>query len=270
MNPINFQDLIKHQYKDASNLEARISLHQKFSINKQGMHPWLAEQLGLSNGQKILEMGCGPGTFWQEAEAQLRGLTPILTDFSVGMVDKARQSLAARYPGMDFLVANIQSIPFPKNTFDIVMAHFMLYHVPDRPTAFREVVRVLKPEGIFYAMTVGDNHLVDLYALVEGFAPELNQVFSVPFTVQNGGDQLAAFFEQVDYIAYEDALVVTEAQPIIAYVLSTLRWEVLRQYQERLPDFALHIEKTLAEKGPITIRKESGLFRCSGAKTAGF
>ena len=48
---------MKNQYQDASNISARINLHSLYSQNKQGWFPWIFEQLELTPGMKILELG---------------------------------------------------------------------------------------------------------------------------------------------------------------------------------------------------------------------
>lgn len=50
-------------------------------------------------------------------------------------------------------IIDIQNIPYEDNSFDLVIANMMLYHVPDLPRALAEVGRVLKPEGKLYTAT---------------------------------------------------------------------------------------------------------------------
>jgi 16S rRNA G1207 methylase RsmC len=61
---------------NASNLNARIRLHQMFSTNKVGWQRWLFDQFKLPPQGRILELGCGAGTLWLEnlenGAAQLR------------------------------------------------------------------------------------------------------------------------------------------------------------------------------------------------------
>ena len=55
---------LEKQYKDSSNLDARIRLHQRFSVNKVGWHRWVFDQFNLPPVCRILELGCGPGSLW--------------------------------------------------------------------------------------------------------------------------------------------------------------------------------------------------------------
>ena len=61
------QYLKTDQYKDASNLDARVVLHQRFSTNKYGWFNWIFDILSkLPLDAKVLELGCGHGLLWKE------------------------------------------------------------------------------------------------------------------------------------------------------------------------------------------------------------
>lgn len=55
----------------------------------------------------------------------------------------------------NFKIVNAESIPFEEESFDVVIANHMLYHVPNINKALKEINRVLKSEGILFASTVG-------------------------------------------------------------------------------------------------------------------
>lgn len=58
------KDLVE-QYKNSSNLNIRIMLHEKYSQNKQGWFPWLYSQIEFEGSSRILELGCGNGELWK-------------------------------------------------------------------------------------------------------------------------------------------------------------------------------------------------------------
>jgi SAM-dependent methyltransferase len=64
--------------------------------------------------------------------------------------------------GVSAQVADVQDLPFADGAFDVVAAMWMLYHVPDLDQALSEVRRVLRPGGLFVAVTNGDQHVADL------------------------------------------------------------------------------------------------------------
>ncbi|MGD0877639.1 MAG: class I SAM-dependent methyltransferase [Anaerolineales bacterium] len=142
-DPLN----LKKQYKDSSNLDARVRLHQGFSVNKYGWQHWVFDQFKASNRWRIMELGCGPGTLWLDNLDRIpAGWDITLSDFSDGMLEQARHNLETHRP-FQFKIIDAQSIPFEDGHFDAVIANHMLYHVPNRSTALAEIWRVLKPAG---------------------------------------------------------------------------------------------------------------------------
>jgi len=263
--------LLGEQYRDASNLNARIHLHERFSTNARGWMPWLLDQLALPATCRILELGTGPGDLWRKNAGRTPpGWDVTLSDLSPGMVEAARGALAGVPHPFAFAVADAQAIPFPNATFDAVIASSMLYHVPDRPRALAEIRRVLAPGGRLYAATVGEAHLRELDDLLRRFdpAPETYGASAAsPFTLENAPAQLAPYFPQIELRPYEDALVITEAAPLVAYLLSMARTDSLSA--ERTAELAAFVERELvAHGGALRITKDSGVFICERGDAA--
>ena len=88
--------ILREQYKDGSNLSARIRLHQRFSTNRYGFFRWMFDRIQIPENARVLEIGCGTGVLWRGSAEVPRGWRVILTDMSGGMLDEARdQSRAA-------------------------------------------------------------------------------------------------------------------------------------------------------------------------------
>ena len=253
--------LLTKQYHNAANLNARIQLHARFSTNDYGWHPWIFDQFKIARPSRVLELGCGPGRLWTENSTRIPSAWDItLSDFSPGMLAETRRNLASVGRSFSFEVIDAQSIPFADASFDAVIANHMLYHVPDRSKALAEIRRVLRPDGRFYASTVGAAHLREIGELVRRFDPQI--VFGIgdeaSFTLENGAQQLAPYFSNAVLHRYEDALIVTEAEPLIAYVLSGRVGASLEG--DRVAEFAAFVQCELAQHGTIHITKDSGLF----------
>jgi len=253
--------LLKDQYKDATNLNARVNLHLRFSMNKVGWFPWLFDHLWLASNGRMLELACGTGAIWLD---NMKRIPPtweiILSDFSPGMLAQARENLENAPRHFEFERIDIHSIPYHDGIFDAVMANHMLYHVPDKPTALTEVKRVLKAGGRFFTSTVGENHMQELEQLVEQFtgrkpAHPNDEVAS--FVLENGYEILTAFFDEIHLYRYEDSLVVTEAGPLVDYLLSGRYKTLLEESRNDLIEFINQIIKT---QGAVRITKDSGLF----------
>lgn len=251
--------LLTEQYQNTSNLIARIQLHERFSTNQYGWHRWVFDQIHLLPDSHILELGCGPGTLWLKNMDRIPHSWDImLSDFSPGMLQEARTNLCGSAQHFEFEVIDAQWIPFEDERFDAVIANHMLYHVPDKVTALSEIRRVLRPGGRFYASTIGQSHLQELNGLVRRFVPTWNERPPQSFLLENGLDQIASWFSKVVLHRYTDALVVTEVEPLVAYVLSTDAKSVL--VGGRLTEFASFLEQELVVHGAIYISKDSGVF----------
>ena len=255
------QYLKADQYRDSSNLDARVMIHQRFSTNPYGWFHWIFDTLEkLAAQAEILELGCGPGYLWSNCVARIpAGWRIILSDLSPGMVDAAWRNLVVTERTFKFEQIDAQSIPYPDESFDAVIANHMLYHLPDRAKAITEIRRVLKPGGRLIATTVGQGHLYEISewlrcAHLEGSFQE----FSRAFTLENGLEQLQPFFSQVTMIRYEDNLQVTEIEPILVYLRSSIHISELPE--DCLREIQMTLEEELRHKGSIFIRKDSGLF----------
>ena len=207
----------REQYRTSANLGTRISIHDKYSTNKQGFGNWITAQYTFPEGASVLELGCGTGSMWQGKEDLIRRCGRlILTDFSAGMLDKARENLC-EYSGIEFQCVDIQHIPFQDHSFDAVMAHMMLYHVPDLEQGLREVRRVLKEGGTFYCATYGENGIMGWICETFGDYGVTDQT-NHRFTLQNGEAQLRPFFGDVKRELYEDSLAVTNVEDMADYI----------------------------------------------------
>src|SRR6202012_1387583 len=98
---------------------------------------------------RALELGCGTGFFLLnliQAGVARRG---SVTDLSPGMVKVATRNGQSLGLDIDGRVADAEGIPYEDDTFDLVVGHAVLHHIPDVELSLREVIRVLKPGGRF-------------------------------------------------------------------------------------------------------------------------
>jgi ubiquinone/menaquinone biosynthesis C-methylase UbiE len=251
--------LITDQYRDASNLNARITLHRRFSTSPYDWMKWLFEHLRVPQPGRLLELGCGPGDLWVDNLGRMpESWHVVLSDLSPKMVHQARSNLAVDKERFDFCRIDAQALPFPSRFFDAVIANFMLYHVPDRPRALGEIQRVLKPGGRLYAATNGRDHMRQVREMIHALDPGASfETAADHFGLENGAEQLRVFFTRVRCHDYEDGLMVTEVDPLVAYILSTKRSALLEEDSEPLVRL---IERDMAAQGAIHISKRSGLF----------
>ncbi len=95
-----------------------------------------------------LEVGAGTGFF--TLNLALAGVLkgPLhVTDLSPGMVEAAERNAAEAGLTVVGEVADVEALPYEDDTFDLVLGHAVIHHIPDVEQAFREMLRVLKPGG---------------------------------------------------------------------------------------------------------------------------
>jgi SAM-dependent methyltransferase len=99
--------------------------------------------------EKAMELGSGTGFFLLNLMQGGVIKKGSVTDLSPGMVKVALRNAEHLGLDVDGRVADAERIPYDDDTFDLVVGHAVLHHIPDLPAAFREVLRVLKPGGRF-------------------------------------------------------------------------------------------------------------------------
>jgi ubiquinone/menaquinone biosynthesis C-methylase UbiE len=120
-----------------------ISKQQQYIIwKKENTAQFLEKSLGKLNGKKILDIGCGSGTFIRYLAS--KGADVYGIDISKTMIDEAKNNV-----GNKVKVADMNAIPFPNKTFDAVISRFSLHYLNSFEKVYAQVHRVLKPHGIF-------------------------------------------------------------------------------------------------------------------------
>lgn len=247
---------LEKQYQTDRNLSTRINLHEKYSVNKQGFGRWIAAHYGFGSGMRVLELGCGNGSVWPETIHMMpEGCELILSDFSQGMLDAAKARIG-EHKNLSYRQINIMDIPYETDSMDVVIANMMLYHVPDIDRALAQVRRVLKPGGIFYCATYGENSIMTwLNDVFSGFDIDIHM--NTAFTMQNGKGMLAKHFQSVERSDYPDAFEITDTDDLVNYVLSMTSMANLSKLPRETVFAVLEMKK---ENGVIHIPKEYGIF----------
>ncbi len=252
--------LLKEQYKNTNNLKLRKSLHEKYSVNKIGLQRWMFDQYPFHPKCKILELGSGRGELWdyylENEKLQGYEMDITLSDFSDGMVEHLQKSeLGSK---MSIQKIDILDIPFEDDTFDLIIANSMLYHVRDIDLALSEVKRVLKKGGEFYCSTSGIHGMIQyLYHALDELNISYNKESTISFTLQNGTELLKKQFSKVERRDYEDALAIDMVEDYVDYIYSMAS---LQGLDRKNYDLFLNYFNSKKVDGYLHIPKEYGMF----------
>jgi SAM-dependent methyltransferase len=205
---LNDPELVRRQYAREDGLAVRRDFQLRF---REGPDAFDAafEAVAEAQPRRVLEVGCGMGNFAERVAHDTVGEV-VATDLSPRMVELARER------GLDARVADVQALPFADGEFDCAVANAMLYHVEDLDRALSELARVLEPGGRLVSVTIGAEHMAEVWRLVGYRKPER------PFSRENGAEQLARHFRRVERQDVDAQLVFPDAAAVHEYVESTI------------------------------------------------
>src|SRR5689334_16094595 len=103
----------------------------------------LADLAGVAAGQRVLDVGCGPGVLTRELVERVGASNVAAVDPSEPFVEAAR----ARLPGVDVRLAAAESLPFEDGSFDAALAQLVVHFMREPVAGLREMARVTRVGG---------------------------------------------------------------------------------------------------------------------------
>jgi len=109
--------------------------------------PQFADLAGVGSGQRVLDVGCGPGALTSELVERVGASEVAAVDPSEQFVAAARE----RHPGVDVRRAGAEELPFADGTFDAALAQLVVHFMADPVRGLAEMARVTRPGGVVVA-----------------------------------------------------------------------------------------------------------------------
>src|SRR5580765_2048472 len=106
--------------------------------------PQFADFAGVGSGQRVLDVGCGPGALTTELVVRVGASAVAAVDPSASFVAAARE----RHPGVEVVQASAEQLPFPDGAFDASLAQLVVHFMPDPIRGLSEMARVTRPDGV--------------------------------------------------------------------------------------------------------------------------
>lgn len=105
--------------------------------------PRFADLAGIHDGQRVLDVGCGPGALTAELVSRVGAASVSAVEPSASFAAAVRQ----RLPGAEVRQSAAEQLPFPDGTFDAALAQLVIHFMADPVRGLREMHRVTRPGG---------------------------------------------------------------------------------------------------------------------------
>ncbi len=178
-----------------------LMVQRLMSGKEQTFRQMIIDLVQLQSGEAVLDVGCGTGTLAIVAKKRVGETGRVCgIDPSTQLLAGARRKAARAKLLIDFLQEGIEQMPFPNQSFDVVLSTFMMHHVPDdlKRRGLSEIARVLKPQGRLLVIDfkhseehqqrpvqTGTTQFQDLPALMQEAGFALIETGEMPFSIQS-------------------------------------------------------------------------------------
>lgn len=231
-NPCTERDMLtKEAYATDEHLAVRYRTHELYSQPQVDFPRWVIDAFSWRGDEWVLDVGSGPGLYFDLVRQRAPRGHLVAGDLSFGMARQAYASLATT------VNLDAQDMPFADQTFDVVLANHMLYHVSDIEYTLSEIRRVLRSDGCLIAATNSTDTMPEFDTLARractllGYPKQRFRPAHLKFSLENGPLLLAHHFRAVARYDLPSAFHFTEVEPVLAYLNSL---QPLRSFD--LPD----------------------------------
>ena len=196
----------------------------------------------IKKGDYVVDLGSGAGNdcFVARAEAGESGKV-VGIDFTPEMIEKARNNAdKLGFNNVEFRLGDIENIPLMSNVADVVVSNCVMNLVPNKPKAFAEVQRILKPTGHFSIsdiVLVGDlpekiKNAAEMYAGCVASAIQMEDYLKI---IENSGFKNITLQKKKPIIVPDDILKnYLNEEEIQQYKDSTTRIYSITVYAEKV------------------------------------
>ena len=252
--------LKEQQYASTNYLDSRIAIH-KFNVNDQSFFEWAWDQMKIDNKIDLLEIGAGPGTFWVDNIKKLPEESSVLiTDFSDAMIQKAKKNISdLRFT---FEISDIDNLNYDKK-FDVVMAHFVLYHSTDKKKSLESLRDLTKEDGYVSITTNSEKHMFNVYEIGKSLDKNFPTDRNIDtFTEEYADKILKEVFSKVEKNISIDFIRINNVQLVLDYVKSAVEPRKIKVNDNFYEEYGKIVQNDIESKGYFEIPKRSPLYRC--------
>jgi ubiquinone/menaquinone biosynthesis C-methylase UbiE len=170
----------------------------------------------LRSADSVVELGCGTGTTALKLAPCVSRI--VGTDVSSEMIAIAREKAAAgACHNAEFAVAAAGHAPGADGSFDAALAFNLLHLIGDRPAMLREVLRLLKPGGLFISKTPC---LSEMNPLIRLAVPVMRLVGKAPFVAFFSAAELESEIARAGFTIVERARHGSERKDVRVFIVA--------------------------------------------------
>lgn len=266
MSAPNHRDSVHQQYITDEALRIQQEINDKYTVPATNHVEWVLSNMLWQGTETVLDLGAASGTYHDVLLRWHPDITYYGLDYSPGMLNQ--------HPGKRLVLADAQTIPYTDDSFDVVMANDMLYHLQDIPSAIQEIRRVMRPGGTLLAATSSSQTMPQLQVLMRRAILLLarsgaSQIQPPPhasdrFSLEAGTRQLARHFYAVRRADLPTQMVFPEIDPLMEYLESTraLREPQLPegvQWEDVMMIMRQQVSHLINHLGELVINKITGV-----------
>ncbi len=265
-------------FADTRMLDGKQLAHNRDRTNPRSMIDHLLEALALTGTEELLDLGCGNGFVLEHVRPHLSAGHIVGLDIAPGVLTAARDRLAGVATPCEWVEGTADDLSaFGTDTFDRVMANYMMHYVPDIGACVAEVRRVLRPGGRFLLTTDRTDSMVEMYeahfaALTAMNAPR--RLFKATpkgrISLDNGHRYLTPHFGGVELRTWQDQLQFSAPGPFLDFYSAHNYCCAASQPGELGPGFFTELHERVRElvaaviddRGYFAVTKFTGSFVC--------
>ncbi|MFE3935205.1 class I SAM-dependent methyltransferase [Streptomyces goshikiensis] len=150
-------------FNDTRMLDVKQDVHNRFRTNPTSMVGYMINNLALAGTEDLLDLGCGNAFVLEHLRPQLADGTITGLDNAPAVLDAARARMHGTATPCTWIEGSVDDLSMlGDDTFDRVMANYMIHYVPDLDRCFTEVRRVLRPGGLFQLTTDRPDSMLEM------------------------------------------------------------------------------------------------------------
>jgi ubiquinone/menaquinone biosynthesis C-methylase UbiE len=264
--------LIKQAFLDEEGRRIRQNIDDEYTIPEMNFLDWmLKRQRSWRGDERVLDISSTQDIQGERLNENFSAGSIITVDLARHLAPKTNQLVSHDKP---IPVAKLQQLPFPDDSFDVVIANHILYYVSNADAVIADLHRVLKPEGVLLASTDSQFTMAEFSTLARRALTLLGHPTRTEdsyfgqlveeFSLENGATKLARHFRAVVRHEIPSTFIFSDPEPIIKYINTNRKMREHRlpegvSWEDFMSVMSDQIRRLINHFGELTVNKLAGV-----------